>query len=106
MANTIDPKGVLPGQVLPADVTQTSRPGQVSTPQAQSNKAAGSDPSPSDDATLSAIGGTLAAAIQKAGAQSGFRAELVAQLKAQISSGTYKIDLQGLAETVARVIGS
>jgi len=106
MANTIDPSvAVLPAALTgAADVAQASQSRRVETTTAASAQAA-NDPSASDDTQLSLLGGVLANATRQASAQSSFRSERVASLKAQISSGSYQIDMQGLAQTIAGVLG-
>jgi len=105
MANTIDLNATVPAALTgTADVAQASQSRRVGTAQAVSGQSANA-PSASDDTQLSLLGGVLANATRQATAQSSFRSERVADLKAQIASGNYQIDMQGLAQTIAGVLG-
>lgn len=105
MANTIrDISGAGSGPPIdPADQTSQSR--QAGTPRPSSAKPTSPTSVAADDTNLSALGEILNAATREAAARSGFRPELVARLKAEISSATYAIDPQRLAEIVAGVLG-
>ena len=105
MANTIDLGATVPAVLTgAADVAQASQSRRVETTPATSAPAA-NDPSAGDDTQLSVLGGVLANATRQASAQSSFSSERVASLKAQIASGNYQIDMQGLAQTIAGVLG-
>ncbi len=108
MANTIDlnaPNTIVPATLTgPTDVAQASQSRRVETTRDTSAQAT-NDPSASDGTQLSALGNVLANATSQASAQSSFRAERVANLKAQIASGNYQVDMQGLARTIAGVLG-
>jgi len=105
MANTIDLNATVPAALTgTADAASASQSRRVGTTQAASAQSANA-PSASDDTLLSLLGGVLASATRRATAQSSFRSERVAELKAQVGSGNYQIDMQGLAQTIAGVLG-
>jgi anti-sigma28 factor (negative regulator of flagellin synthesis) len=108
MANTINNIGSTPpgAPVDPADLAQTSNSKPLAGTQSEaSGPGDAAATAPVENAKLSALGATLTAATRRAVAQTAFRADLVARLKAQVSSNSYQIDMQGLARTIAGVIG-
>ena len=105
MANTIDLSATVPAVLNgAADVAQASQSRRVETTPVTSAPVA-NDPSAGDGTQLSLLGSVLANATSQASAQSSFNSERVASLKAQIASGNYQIDMQGLARTIAGVLG-
>jgi anti-sigma28 factor (negative regulator of flagellin synthesis) len=106
MTNTIkDINGAVSGlSIGPADIGEGSRSGSVATPPAGSVQAASVTPVETDAASLSAAGEAVKAAIGEAGSRSSFRPELVARLRQEVLSGSYKIDMRSLAAIVANVL--
>ncbi len=57
-----------------------------------------------DKTTLSPLGGLFSSSLRSASAMSSFRAGRVAELKAAVANGTYKPDLDKVAERVAQAL--
>ena len=107
MANTItNINGAVPGPLVGStELTQASQSKQAGAAQPAPAQTENQASDAGDEAKLSTLGEALAKATRQASARSAFRPELVAQLKTQVSSGSYKIDMQGLAQTIVGVLG-